>query len=358
MAERSLRKAIYITIAAAAASAVFTGCSMAVSGGTGTDTSSYSTGETYAFKKDPVTVNAFMLDTYVSISAYQDVDEEVLKESLKLCEYYEDMFSMHKEGSALYDLNANVTDRVPAELGRVISEALEWSAMSEGSFQISIGKVSGLWDFTSGAHDIPSDEDIANALKTVDDTKIKICPEADGDPEYYIVEKPADTMIDLGAVAKGYIADRLKEDLLSRGINSAVINLGGNVLCVGDKNGEPFNIGIRRPFAGDTDMITVLSLKDCSAVSSGISERYFEENGKIYHHILDPKTGYPYENELLQTSVVTKDSFTGDILSTICFALGTDKALELCNSMADTELILVDRDYRLITGDGAEDIIK
>ena len=359
MKGKCLRPAIFISAAAAAASFTLAGCIVSGPVSTGTESVSETASGTFAFKKDPVTVNAFMLDTYISISAYQDVDEAVLKETLKLCENYEDMFSMQKEGSALYNLNENVTDRVPAELGQVISKALEWSAKSEGGFQISIGRVSELWDFTSGAHTIPSDEDMAAALMTVDDTKIRAYPADKNDKNSeYIVEKPAATKLDLGAVAKGYIADKLKEDLLSRGITSAVINLGGNVLCVGDKNGEPFNIGIRKPFAGDTDMITVLALKDCSAVSSGISERFFEENGMIYHHILNPETGYPYENDLLQTTVISKDSFTGDILSTLCYALGPDKALELCKSEADTELILVDKDYRLITSEGADKIIK
>ena len=93
-------------------------------------------------------------------------------------------------------------------------------------------------------------------------------------------------------------------------------------------------------------------------MSSGISERYFEENGRIYHHIINPRTGYPYENELWQSTVITKDSLTGDILSTLCYALGADKALELAKNTPDTEIILVKDDLSLVSSDGANDLMK
>ncbi len=355
----NIKKALFIITALFVSASGLTACGNAadtvsetvLTGGTVENT----TAAAFTFKKDPVTINAFKLDTYVSISAYTDVGESYLEETLKLCDYYEDLFSMHKEGGALYDLNANVTDRVPAELGEVIAKALEYSDRSEGSFQISIGRVSELWDFTSGKNDVPADTDIKEALITVDDSKIKVYPSGENE---YIVEKPAETKIDLGAVAKGYIADRLKEDLISRGVTSAVINLGGNVLCVGDKNGDSFNVGIRKPFAGDNDIFLILAVKDCSVVSSGISERYFEKDSRIYHHILDPKTGYPYENDLWQTTVISDDSFSGDILSTLCYSLGPEKAMKLCDDLPDTELILVKDDLSLITSEGAGRLIK
>ena len=112
--------------------------------------------------------------------------------------------------------------------------------------------------------------------------------------------------------------DRLKEFLISQGCKSAVINLGGNVCCLGDKNGTPFNIGVRKPFGEATDTVAVFELNDMSLITSGVSERYFKgDDGRIYHHILDPSTGYPYDNGLYQVSVITKDSMDGDCLSTL-----------------------------------------
>ena len=357
-----LKKTALLFLCAGIIISPLTGCSKdtteTLNDNTGLSDNSSVNPPSFAFKKDPVTVNAFKLDTYISISAYKDIEESYLYETLELCDRYEEMFSMHKEGGALYKLNERITDKVPSELGQVMETALRWSQNSDGAFQISVGRVTELWDFTSGSHTIPSDDDIKNALKTVDDSKISLSPAGPVTGSEYTVSMPEGTKIDLGAVAKGYIADKLKEDLISRGITSAVINLGGNVLCVGDKDGAPFNIGIRKPFAGDTDMITVLELKDCSAVSSGISERYFEENGHIYHHIINPRTGYPYENELWQSTVITKDSLTGDILSTLCYALGTEKALELAKNSPDTEIILVKDDLSLVKSDGADNFIK
>ncbi len=353
-------RTLFFTTAVTSAAVIFAGCSA------GTD----NTGITYealqeepgpysvyAFRADPVTVNAFKLDTLVSVSVYQDIEESYLNDIIELCDYYEDMFSMHKEGGALYMLNEGKTDKVPAELGNLIKEALEWSARTDGRFQISIGRVSELWDFTSGSTNIPSDGSIKEALKTVDDSKIKVHP---GNNSYddMRVEKPEGTKIDLGAVAKGYIADKIKEKLISKGITSAVINLGGNILCVGDKNGEPFRIGIRKPFAPETDTLLILNLKDCSAISSGISERYFEKDGHIYHHILNPKTGYPYENELWQSTVISNDSLTGDILSTVTFTMGPQKALDLSDDLPDIQLILVKNDLSILKSEGTDALIN
>ena len=143
-----------------------------------------------------------------------------------------------------------------------------------------------------------------------------------------------DTRIDLGAIAKGYIADRIKDYLLSEGIKSAIINLGGNVLCVGKKpNGEDFNIGLQMPFASMEETIGVVNGSDISVVTSGVYERYIEVDGKEYHHILDPNTGYPYDNKILGVSIVSRYSVDGDALSTSCFALGVDKGTELLDSI-------------------------
>lgn len=306
----------------------------------------------------PVTVTDFKLDTYVSISSYDNTDESVLKDALALCDKYEDIFSMYKEGSELWRINENETTEVSTELGYVLDRALYWSSRSDKNFQISVGKVSELWDFNSEQHNIPDKASINEALKTVDDSKIKL-KEKDNPSEGWIISKPADTKIDLGAVSKGYVADKIKEYLIDHGVAHAVINLGGNVLCVGDKHGSDFNIGIRKPFAQATDTIAVLALSDRSAVSSGISERYFEgENGRIYHHIINPKNGYPYDNDLMQTTIITKDSLTGDCLSTLCFTLGLGEGMKLALNEADTEAIFVTIDEQLHYTPGAEKLSK
>ena len=128
-----------------------------------------------------------------------------------------------------------------------------------------------------------------------------------------------ETTIDLGAIAKGFIADQMKAYLEDKGVESAVINLGGNVLCVGKRpDGAPFKIGLQRPYATHTETVAALKIDDMSVVSSGVYERHFVENGVNYHHILDPATGYPYENGLTQASIISPRSVDGDGLSTTC----------------------------------------
>lgn len=136
--------------------------------------------------------------------------------------------------------------------------------------------------------------------------------------------------VDPGAVAKGYIADRIKDYLVSRGIRSAIINLGGNVLCVGRKpNGKPFVIGLQKPYADHTETVKELQIDGLSVVSSGVYERHFVLNGVNYHHILNPRTGMPYENGITGVSIIGPESAECDALSTSCFSLGTEKGMQL-----------------------------
>ena len=167
-----------------------------------------------------------------------------------------------------------------------------------------------------------------------------------------------ETTIDLGAIAKGYIADRIKDYLKEEKVESAVINLGGNVLCLGERpDGTPFQIGLQKPFASHTETVGVAGVRDLSVVSSGVYERHFIKDGVNYHHILDPSTGYPYENGLVQVTILSPQSVDGDGLSTTAFALGLEKGTELLESMEDVYGIFITEDGELHFTEGAEDFI-
>lgn len=154
--------------------------------------------------------------------------------------------------------------------------------------------------------------------------------------------------IDLGAIAKGYIADQVKTYLKKQGIKHAIINLGGNVDVIGTKpDGSKYNIGIQKPFDESGEAITSVQLKDQTVVTSGIYERYFKKNGKLYHHILDPRTGYPCENNLYSVSIITDSSTKADALSTTCFLLGYEKGMELIQSMDGVEAIFITDDEKV-----------
>ena len=148
-------------------------------------------------------------------------------------------------------------------------------------------------------------------------------------------------MIDLGALVKGYAADEMAAYLKSEGVSSGLINLGGNVLTIGSKpDGSMWRIGIRKPFDSDA-IIDTVEVSDQTVVSSGVYERYFEQDGVIYHHILDPDTGYPIENGIWGDSIICSSSLQGDALSTTCLALGVEKASELIESLDGVEAVFI-----------------
>ncbi len=299
----------------------------------------------------PVSKADFCLDTVVSIAIYDRIPEQESGELLEQCfgeiRRYEDLFSAEKEGSDVSLINDSHGKevKVSSETAELIDIALQYSEESHGAFDITIRPVSVLWDFKSGKGVPPDKEDIEEALKHVGYEHVILnkadCTVRLDDPE---------AGIDLGGIAKGYIADRIKDFLKEKGINSAIINLGGNVLLVGSKpDGSDFKVGIEKPFS-DGEMIDELALSDCSVVTSGNYERYFYYDDKLYHHILDTSTGYPAESGLNGITVVSERSVDGDALSTACFCLSHDGAEELLKRK-DNENIrvyFIDSDNNLI----------
>ena len=235
------------------------------------------------------------------------------------------------------------TYQVSDDLAKLISEGLDYSELSKGAFDIAIEPLTSLWDFTAEDPQVPKDSLIQAALPKCDYHNISV----DKDKNE-ITLKTDDTAIELGAIAKGYIADRLKDYLVSQNVKSAIINLGGNVLCIGGKpDNSAFKIGIQKPFADRSETIAVMDIKDKSVVSSGIYERCFEQDGTLYHHLLNPKTGYPYDNGLIAVTIISDKSVDGDALSTTCFALGLEDGMKLAESLDDVQAFFVTSDYEI-----------
>ena len=294
---------------------------------------------------EPVSKSDFKLNTVVTVTIYDleekekkpdDKDkrnekgihreekdaEEIIDKALKLCDKYEKIFSRTLPESEIYALNHGTLPMedgyylLSEECAALIEKGLYYSELSGGAFAETIAEKQACVGY----------EDVE--LKG---NKLRFKKEGMG--------------IELGAVAKGYIADKVKEYLVSEGVKSAVIDLGGNVLCVGEKpDGKPFKIGIQKPFADRSETVSAVEIAGTSVVSSGIYERYFEKDGKLYHHILDPATGYPYENGLVSVTVLSEESADGDGLSTACFALGLEKGLELIEQTPDTEAMFITED--------------
>jgi len=302
---------------------------------------------------EPLTDTTFALDTFITVSIYNGGDENVLKESMQFIRNYESIFSATSESAELYKLNhrekGTMSVEVSDELAYLIDKALYYSKVSHGAFDITTEPLKELWDFNAEEPELPSGESIKEALPKVDYTRVSV----DGNTVKFTSD---DTRIDLGSIAKGYIADKTKEYLLSKGVDSAIINLGGNVLCVGKKpNGDNFTIGLQKPYADRNETVALLTVDDESVVSSGVYERHFVIDGKNYHHILDPKTGYPYDNGLVEVSILTKSSTEADALSTTCFSLGVEEGVKLLDSIPDTYGYFILSDYSIVYSEGAKE---
>lgn len=312
------------------------------------------------------TADAYALDTYVRVSLYGCGSQELAKKAVGLCDYYEKIFSRTDENSLLTMLNEagslsqddaeqwqNDTDISEDGIGdaydslyELIDSGLAYSGLTDGALDVTIEPLSSLWNFSSGENILPDEHDIEEAQKAVDYTKVDI-----NGSEIAL----NGTRIDLGAIAKGYIADAICRYLVSEGVDSAIVDLGGNIACVGHKpDGSGFTVGVKKPFDDNGGIIQTLNISDMSVVTSGVYERYFYVGDSFYHHIIDSQTGYPCDNGLLSVTIISESSLQCDCLSTGCFVMGMDKAMELVDSMDDVYAIFIDTDYQVFYSEGAE----
>lgn len=321
-----------------------------------------------------ISKTGFFLDTVCSITIYgladQDgkladmTDEELEKEcyliitdAFKLCSEYENMLSKTIETSDIARIN-NAEGKavtVSDETIEVLKKGLEFGRLSGGAFDITIGKATDLWNFHDNAetgHEggiVPSEEALKEAIRHVNYENIKI--EGNGvsltDPE---------TEINLGGIAKGYIADKAAEYLEERGVVSAIVDLGGNIVAIGGKTSQiaasgdtqetDFKIGIKDPLSSSGGLLELIPCKNKTVVTSGTYERYFEKDGVKYHHILDVNTGYPVDTDVLSVTIIADRGKSADCdgLSTTCLALGMEKGMELVKSLEGFEAVFVDKD--------------
>lgn len=333
-------------------------------------------------KQEECSITGFAFDTVYTITLYHGGDQKILNACVEQCAQYEQIFSRTQENSELYRINhlselyaqrdmAEI-DRLAAEgslpvyqelqdgsleivvsepLAELIAAGIQYGEISQGKFDITIEPVSSLWNFTVEESVVPDRSVLEQALPYVDYRNLAI-------QKQKLRIKHTGTRLDLGGIAKGYIADQLKNYLVEQGVDSALINLGGNILCIGGKpDGSDFRIGIQHPFADRNETIVTVALQDQSVVSSGIYERYFTDHDTIYHHILDSETGYPVENELMAVTIISDKSVDGDGLSTTCFELGLEDGMELINQREDITAAFITRDEKLHYADGFRELL-
>lgn len=318
-------------------------------------------------REKKVSKSGFYFDTIITITLYGTEEESYITKCFSMASKYEKMFSNSLDNTDITKINENAGKKfvtVNDETIDLLNVAIDYGRKTNGKFDVTIGNLSDLWNFseisknTTGDNNettkdsIPSHEEIKSCLEHIDYSKIVI-------KRNKVLLKDASSKIDLGGIAKGYIADKMKKYLVSEGITSGIINLGGNVLTIGQKSDNSyFSVGIQKPFDTRGNSICNLKISDKSVVSSGVYERYFTVDDKLYHHILDTTTGYPYNNGLYSVTIISDYSCDGDALSTSCFALGLENGMKLIENTKDTEAIFIDSDFNLYYSSGADEYIK
>lgn len=251
----------------------------------------------------------FVLDTISTITVKGNNDKAVNRAFDRVREIEEHMSSFSKSS----DLATGVLNE---DTAFVIKKGIEYGDISNGAFDISVKPLGRLWNIGGDNPSVPQKEEIEKALNFVEYKKIKI--------EDNKLILPEGMAIELGGIAKGYAADEAKNILKSAGIDDGIINLGGNIIAIGKKS-----VGIRNPLSqNDGDYFGIIRVQDCAVATSGGYERFFEQDGVVYHHIFDVKTGYPAETDILSATVICKDAIDADCWSTILFTVGLEKAEE------------------------------
>ncbi len=228
--------------------------------------------------------------------------------------------------------------KVSVDTVRIIQRSQYYARLTGGAFDITIGPIMDNWGFGKGIQYVPADEEISRALSLVDYRKVE------ADPGKGTVFLPEPGMsLDLGGVAKGYAMDEAVKALREAGMKHALINAGGCVYALGTRpDGEPWRVGIQDP-RSNGDIVAILSLKDSAAVTSGDYQRYFEQEGVRYHHIIDPSTG-KQARDLIQTTVVAESATDADILSTALFVLGPRRGMSFVEDLPGTGAVLIGPD--------------
>ena len=281
----------------------------------------------------------FSMDTYMELTAYGRNSQQAVEKAAEEIQRLDALLSAQNEESQVYALNQSGELQVSDELAEIINRGKEIFQETDGLFDDTVYPLVKLWGFPSGKYYVPSQNEIQQLLPSVDGQKVQISGS--------LVTLGKGQQIDLGGIAKGYTGEKLIEIFKEYGISSALVSLGGNIQAIGKKpDGSSWRVGIRDPKGGQADYIGVIQVQDEAVVTSGGYERYFQENGKTYIHIIDPRTGYPVENDLLSVTIVSGDGTLADGLSTALYIMGYEEAVSFWQQHQD------EFDVILITDDG------
>ena len=275
-----------------------------------------------------------------------DHNEGLASRVFRLIKQQDNIFTVNRHDSDVMAINHAAGSHavvVSAPVFDLIRCAKAVSQLPESSFNFTIGPLVKRWKIGFSGHSVPDASDLQALLALTDPDDVIL-----DEPSRSVFLQKAGMEIDLGAIAKGYIADVVRDYLHQEKVTDALINLGGNVQTLGAGAEGAWAIGLKKPFSTPDALIGVINVKGKSVVTSGIYERYFESEGQRYHHILDPKTGYPLDNELLSVTVISDDSIDGDIYTTLLYGMGVEKSLACLKNIPQIEAIFVTKDQQVI----------
>lgn len=293
--------------------------------------------------KKPVKKEFFALNTVITLTLYGDNAEKASKAAYGEIKRLENLFSVTSKDSDIYKINSHSGSfvKVSKDTVNIILLAKKLSEKTNGDFDITVYPIVKEWGFTTENYNVPDDNTLEELKRKVDYRKIDV------DEEKSAVKIQKGMAVDLGAVAKGYIAQKVAEVLKANGEAAAIISLGGNIMTLGKKsNGEQWSIAVTDPFNTNNTCCKV-KVNETSVITSGSYQRFFEKNGQKYHHIIDTKTGKPADSGLVSATVITDNPIDGDALSTAFFIKGKEEIIEKYNEYKNIGFILVDKNKKV-----------
>lgn len=293
----------------------------------------------------------FAMDTVITMDVYDGQKETAVDQAEDLITHLENLWSATKEGSEIYEMNHSqeYPVKVSEETKNLVAFTLQIADETDGALNPAIYPLVQARGFPTREYRIPEPDEISELLKHMDYKEIAI-----DDGTVATVTLPKGMQVDFGAVAKGYTGDLVIDTMKEQGVTSAILNLGGNVALIGNSpDGDAWKVGIRSPYGEGT--IGTLEAADCHVITSGGYERYFTgEDGRLYWHILNPKTGYPADSGIISATIIGKEGKLCDALSTAVFVMGLDRAIQYWKASEDFDMILITKEDEIYLTEGLE----
>ncbi|WP_304511990.1 FAD:protein FMN transferase [Aquibacillus saliphilus] len=306
---------------------------------------------------DPYKETNFLMGTIVTVKVYDEGKEDVLKPVFDSIHTLSNQISLEESESEVEKININAglqPVEVTEDIYRLIDAGKIYSEKSSGSFDLSIGPLTGLWRIGFDDAKKPKQDEIDAVLPLINYSDVELNAE-----EQTVFLKKKGMQLDLGAIAKGFIADEVVTILKEHDITTAIIDLGGNIYVMGDNpSGDKWTVGIQNPFAPRGETIGKVSEANKSIVTSGIYERFLEIDDTKYHHLLNPKDGYPFMNDIAGVSIISNKSIDGDALSTSVFAKGIKDGMQYIEGFDEVEAIFISTDKKIYISSGLKGVFE